>query len=277
MISGRLLVVGFLLAGAARAAVEWRPLAPGLELAEITALAPSAVGDSRITVVRADPAHWQLTLVGCDADGDERPKTARRWALGHDLAVAINAGMFATDHRTHLGYLETRGEVRSRSVNAYQSVAAFDPHEPGRLPPFRIFDLDVPGATIDAIRRDYSSLVQNLRLIKKPGANRWSPQERRWSEAALGEDAEGRVLLLHCRSPFSMHDLNRELLQAGIDLVAAQHLEGGPEAQLYLRIGETELELVGSFETDFRGDDGNSVAWPVPHVLGLRPREAPAP
>jgi hypothetical protein len=37
-------------------------------------------------------------------------------------------------------------------------------------------------------------------------------------------------------SPFSMYDLNEELLQSRIGIVAAQHLEGGPEIQLKMSI-----------------------------------------
>jgi len=70
-----------------------------------------------------------------------------------------------------------------------------------------------------------------LRLIKKPGINVWQQQDREWSEAAIGEDKEGRILLIFSRSSFSMYDFNKELLQSGIGIVAAQHLEGGPEAQ----------------------------------------------
>ena len=71
-----------------------------------------------------------------------------------------------------------------------------------------------------------------------------------------------------------MHDLNQELPAADIGLVAAQHLEGGPEAQLYLQAGQTKLEMFGSYETFFREDDNNAAAWPVPNILGVRPRAA---
>jgi hypothetical protein len=71
-----------------------------------------------------------------------------------------------------------------------------------------------------------------------------------------------------------MHDLNQELLSAGIGLVAAQHLEGGPEAQLYLRIGEKQTELFGSYESYFVEDDSNAKPWPIPNVLGVRPRSS---
>ena len=69
-----------------------------------------------------------------------------------------------------------------------------------------------------------------------------------------------------------MHDFNQELLSSNIDIVAAQHLEGGPEAQLYLKVGDTEIELFGSYETSFREDDGNKKVWDIPNVLGIRPR-----
>ena len=68
-----------------------------------------------------------------------------------------------------------------------------------------------------------------------------------------------------------MHDFNNELLRLGIGLVAAQHLEGGPQAQLYIKTGDMEFEISGSHGTSFRQDD-ISVAWPIPNVLGVRPR-----
>lgn len=88
----------------------------------------------------------------------------------------------------------------------------------------------------------------------------------------MGEDTQGRILFIFSRSPFTMHDLNRELLSMGIGVVAAQHLEGGPEAQLYLHVGDEELETFGSYETSFRENDDNAAPWPVPNVLGIRRR-----
>ncbi len=84
---------------------------------------------------------------------------------------------------------------------------------------------------------------------------------------------EGRILFIYSRSPFSMYQLNRELLESGIGIVAAQHLEGGPEAQLYLRTGEFEMELFGSYETSYLEDDSNPDPWPVPNVIGVKPKK----
>ena len=249
----------------------WQTLAPGMELRYVTAREPSAAGDSRIVVLRMDPKLWELAAIGVSETGESAGHTARDWCEKYKLAAAINAGMFGTDQKTHLGYMRCREHVYTGHANKYQSVAAFDPRDGKDLPRFRIFDLDTPGVTLESIQQDYDSAVQNLRLVKHPGSNQWGQQQRKWSEAALGEDDAGRILFIFSRSPFSMHDLNRELLAAGIGLVAAQHLEGGPEAQIYVHAGSFELEMFGSYETSFKENDSNSIPWPVPNVLGVRP------
>lgn len=271
-ILGATLVVA---APASTARIAWETLAPGMELAEVQTSRRSSHGGSKVTVLRIDPARWQLTVVGISETGEKSGRTARQWSQAHGFSAAINAGMFATDYKTHVGYQRAGKHVNNGHFNDYQSIAAFG-RRTENVPHFRIFDVDSPGFDRDAILRDYSSVVQNLRLIKRPGENRWAQQERRWSEAALGEDAAGRILFLFCRSPFSMYELNHELLGMGIDLVAAQHLEGGPEAQLFVAVGDREIERVGSFETLFREDNGNQNAWSVPNILGVRPRSAGA-
>ena len=255
---------------AAHAASDWTPLAPGMEYKYVVAKKPSTVGDSRIFILRMDPSLWQLEAVGISQTGESAGHTARDWSRSHKFTAAINAGMFAADYKIHLGYMGSPAHVNNSKVNAYQSVAAFDSRD-SQSPPFRIFDLDAPGTHFDDIQKNYASALQNLRLIKRPGTNQWGQQDRRWSEAALGEDENGRILFIYSRSPFSMHDLNAELLSCGIGIIAAQHLEGGPEAQLYLHVGDFELELFGSYETNFRENNSNSAAWPVPNILGLRP------
>ena len=251
---------------------DWKSIAPAMDLRYLTAKKPSSVGDSHIVILRMDPSQWQMEAVGIKQTGESAGHTARAWSQSRNFSAAINAGMFATDYKTHIGYMGSASHVNNSHANAYQSVAAFEPRDSPSLPLFHIFDLDAPGIHFQDILKDYTSVLQNLRLVKRSGLNQWSAQERKWSEAALGEDDAGRILFIYSRSLFSMHDLNNELLGAGIGLVAAQHLEGGPEAQLYVQVGTVEMELCGSYETSFRENDVNSVAWPVPNILGVRPR-----
>jgi hypothetical protein len=260
----------------AETASGWQTLAPGMEIIRVNTRKQSAFGDSRITVLRIDPNQWELETIGILQTGESAGHPAREWSKKEKFAAVINAGMFASDNKTHLGYLRSRDRIVNSRVNSYQSVLAFDPREGRNVLGFPIFDLDAPNSNLEAILADYASAVQNLRLIKRPGLNQWGKQTRQWSEAAVGEDGEGRVLFIYSRSPFSMHDLNQELLAAGIGVVAAQHMEGGPEAQLYVHAGEAELEMFGSYETSFKENDQNEMAWPVPNVIGVRPRSTAA-
>lgn len=256
-------------AAEAAAPESWRALEEGLDLGVFPARRPPERGDGRITILRASPSFWSLEYAGPEEQATASGRTAREWCETLGFTAAVNAGMFATDYRTHLGYARLRDRIASGHLNAYRSLAAFDPRRPG-IPLFRIFDLDEPGVSLETVLGDYASAVQNLRLIARPGYNRWSPQPKRWSEAALGEDEAGRILVIFCRSPYTMHELNEELVRLGV--VAAQHLEGGPEAQLFVRSGDFELELIGSYETAFHELDDNQRAWPVPNALGLRRR-----
>ena len=162
--------------------------------------------------------------------------------------------------------MKSSGKILSPTMNRYQSVALFNPvHD--SLVPFRIIDLD-RDSLADMVD-NYRDIVQNLRLIKHPGENRWSPKGEKWSEALLGEDDKGRILFIFCRSPYTMYDLNEILLSLPINLSAAQHLEGGPEAQMSISHISARLELFGSYETGFILNDGNFSAWPIPNIIGI--------
>jgi hypothetical protein len=175
---------------------SWKTLAPGMELGYVTARQPSAAGDSRIVILRMDPKLWELAAIGVSQTGESSGHTAREWCEKHKLVAAINAGMFETDQKTHLGYMRFRDHVYTSHTNKYQSVATFDPRDGKDVPRFHIFDIDAPGVTMQTIQQDYDSAVQNLRLVKRPGSNQWPEQTRKWSEAALGEDDAGRILFI---------------------------------------------------------------------------------
>ena len=249
---------------------EWKTLAPGLEITTIKAIHAAPQGDSKITILRIDPKAWDLEFATSGAKNDGQ--TAREWCASKNFTAAINAGMFREEGGSHAGYLLSGDHVYSKKVTSYQSLAAFDPREAGHAR-FHIFDLDSPAVDIPRIVKDYGSVVQNLRLIQAPGVNKWHQENKRASEAALGEDKTGHILFIFARSPFSMFEMNQELLTANIDLVAAQYLEGGPEAQLYVHTANTELELFGSYETAFQESDKNTESWPIPNVLAIRPRK----
>jgi hypothetical protein len=268
-------LLSFLLALISQSAFTqgWKQLAPGMDLKSLTSKNHVSSGNSHITIVRIDPELWELVFMGISQTGEASGKTAHDWCKSYKLTAAINGGMFAGDFRKHVGYLRVMEHVYSSHINNYQSVMAFDLKKGKKVPPFRIFDLDVSGITMQSILNDYKSAVQNLRLIKNPGKNQWNIQNDEWSEAAIGEDKEGRILFIYSRLPLSMYDLNQELLTSGIGIVAAQHLEGGFEAQFYLNQGGAEIDLFDRYDGNSVEDNGNAEPWPIPNIIGIRPRK----
>lgn len=257
-------------APAATAESRWSALSRGLELGRFPLEGQRFTG-AQVHVLRIDPRLWELTLHGLPR-GESEGYTAREWARREGLVAAINAGMYQEDYRTHSGYFAADGTVYSRGINPYLSAAAFAPVDPAD-PPFRIVDLDVE--PLPAVVARYRRVVQNLRMVKRPGENRWSPQLRRWSEAALGEDREGRALFIFCAAPLPLDRLITALLALPLGLVAAQHLEGGSQAQLFVAAGEQRLELVGDHEGASPPSEQVRPARPVPNVIGVRQRPVP--
>lgn len=244
----------------------WETLEPGLELGVFPSPRPSVAGDSKVRALRIDPARFRLKLLNASAPGQGKPLTARDWCLRNDLVAAINASMYQQDLRTSVSLMRTGGHVNNPSLTKDKAVLAFDPKSDG-APPVKMIDRgceDFP-----AWKDRYATLVQSIRMISCDRKNVWSRQPVQWSIAAIGLDRSGRVLFLHSRSPYSPHDLINILLALPLDLAGAMYVEGGPEAQLFVRSGKRETELVGSFETGFFENDGNDHAWPVPNVIGV--------
>jgi len=249
----------------AQPVATWEKLEEGIDLGKFPPPYADAVGRHAVWVVRVDcKKHKLVALAKSQFQHDSL--TADAWATRHKLKLVINAGMFALDHSEHVGFFRIAGVDHSPKVHPeYQSVIAWD----APFSSLSMLDLDEPDKVGEIKKLTQKNLIQNLRLIKHPRENRWQQQPKRWSEAALGVDSKGRALFIFCSQGVSMHDLNNYLLALPIDLQAAQHLEGGPEASLFLKAGDAEIHCIGSYETGFNENDGNGRFWPLPNVIGI--------
>ena len=95
-IRATLFIVVLLLTSPGHTRDSWQSLAPGMDLGTFPASRPSSSGDSRITVLRIDPALWSLEFIGLSLDGGSSGRTARQWSKAYHLTAAINAGMYGT-------------------------------------------------------------------------------------------------------------------------------------------------------------------------------------
>src|SRR5215469_16926361 len=94
--SALLIAAALLVQGGLAPAAEhgWKALETGLDFGEFAAPNTSFVGDSIITVVRVNPAHFQLGLYSASTMTPPLPLQIDAWTKQQGLVAAINAGMF---------------------------------------------------------------------------------------------------------------------------------------------------------------------------------------
>jgi hypothetical protein len=247
-------------------ASPWRPLAPGVEVGEFNV--PDG-GQAVVTVVRVDPAQAGLSLHSAKLEGLDGWPTGPEWAERAHLLAAINAGMFEPDGRTTGFARQGDQPVNPRWVGRYRAVLVAEPREPG-LPALQLLDRGCDD--VDAIAPRYKVVLQGLRMVDCHQQNAWQVDQRKWSVAMLAVDGAGRLLLVHCRSPFTMHAFVDALLALPLDVRRAMYLEGGPEATLVYDEGTRREVRIGSYETGFNENDRVKVPWKLPNVLGVRRR-----
>jgi uncharacterized protein YigE (DUF2233 family) len=236
--------------------LAWRMLAPGIEHAQTQIAA--TMGDRQLHAVRIDPARNRFTLL-TGAATHAAPRTARQWARGHNLVAAINAAMFRPNGLP-VGFAKADGRVIQPALSADRSIFTFNAAET------RLLDLGCD--SFDAAATE--NALQGIRMISCDGRNVWRQQTNLWSIACLAQDAAGKILFLHARSPLSVHDFINAVRALPLNIERAMYLEGGPEATLYARAANgEEIERFGSYETGFNENDDNAAPWPLPNVLGV--------
>jgi len=247
-------------------ASEWQKLAQGLELGIFSAPIPSEIGDSKIRVLRIDPQHYQLRLLSASAFEKGRPLTARQWSQQNGLVAAINASMYQEDYKSSVSLMRTRAHINNPRLSKDMTILAFD-RKTADVPLVKLIDRQCED--FEVWQKKYSTMVQSIRMISCTGKNVWNQQPQKWSTAAIGVDDRDRVLFIHVGSPYSTHDFIDILKKLPLNISRAMYAEGGPQAQLYINIGEHEHEFVGNYEIELQGHVKKLISHPVPNVVGI--------
>lgn len=242
-------------------------LGPGLDVERWPIGAKPATTSSPpcIDVVRADSTHFTLKLLTSD---DAKDTAAPDWLSTFHLSAVINAGMFHESGEP-VGLIVADGAARSDDNAKMSGYLAWDPVDASD-PPIMLAGRDCPSFDLAKLRARYHSIVQSYRLLGCDGGALPWKDPKQYSAAAIGIDRSRRIVFLHARAAVTMAELSRAL--AAHDLVGALFLEGGPEASLVAKGADAQLAVVGSYETNFVENDGNTSFWVLPNVIGLLPR-----
>ena len=247
---------------------SWQKLEAGLEFGEFLSPQRSETGDSLIRVLRIDPEFFELRLMNASAAESHNRLTAKEWCLRYDLVAAINSSMYQTDYRTSVSLMRSKSHVNNSHITRDKAILAFDRQNPN-VPRVKIIDRQCEN--FDDWEGRYGSFVQSIRMISCKGRNVWRQQpDKKWSTAVIAIDQEDKILFIHVRSIYSVHDLIDNLQQLPLNISRAMYVEGGREAQLYIHSGQFERELVGSHgNSTFALNNGSR---PIPNVVGITRR-----
>ncbi len=243
----------------------WRELDDGLLIGEFQPRPQSGSGDAGILVLKIDPSKYSFRLLSASETGG-RKMTLKEWSEKHGLAAAFNAGMYQEDGVTSVGYMKNFKHINNGRLNKNKAVLAFNPVDSG-VPEVQIIDRECQD--FENLKGKYRTLIQSIRMVSCEQQNVWSPQPTAWSTLAIGMDKSGKVLVVFCRHPYSVHDLIEILLSLPLSLHNAMYLEGGPQASLFLSTEKATLEKHGDWEGSSDSHGHFQVSWPVPNVLGI--------
>jgi hypothetical protein len=245
---------------------RWQKLAAGLEMGVFRSPQPSEIGDSMIRVLRIDTDHFKLRLLNASLSKNGSSLSAKDWCLQNGLVAAINASMFQADYKSSVSLMRTRAHVNNPRLSKDMTIFAFD-RRSSDVPRVKIIDRQCDD--FNTWKSKYETFIQSIRMISCTGKNVWSPQPRKWSTAAIGIDHRNRVMFIHVGSPYSTHDLISILQALPLDIDRAMYAEGGPQAQLYINIGDHEYEFVGGNNLDLIENVNSLISRPIPNVVGI--------
>ncbi len=251
---------------------EWKNLANGIDWCEPSAPRLSIVGDSKLTIIKINPNKFDFELLTATQYGKiSRP--VNEWADSFNLNVVINAGMYELSNGLiNRGYMKSYDHHNNATFNPnYNSMIALNPKD---TTDHRFTILDLKCDTWEQVKSDYHCYSQGMRMIDCNGeALSWNKRNQSCSMLIAAKDAQGNIYYIFSRSPYTHNQMIGFMMDFPFELTNAIYLEGGPETSLYVKIGDTVIERIGSYVSQTYPRDDNDHFWPLPNVIGLRVKQ----
>jgi hypothetical protein len=250
-----------------KAGLRWLHLESGLSLGTYTDSKSAGKDEASIYILRIDPQVFDINLY-CASQFDLQSLSMEGWAEKFDLIAVTNAGMFATDLLTSVGYLNSNGHLNNPKINSsYKCIFACQSLD-SAVAAATILDLTC--VDFQKYQDKYHSFLQSIRMISCRGKNVWQPQDDRWSIAALGTDSKEQLLFLYSGFPRSVHEFIETLLNLPLDIGTTMYLEGGIQAGIYLSTGGITLDLPGENPSEILLNSDTQTGRPLPNIIGVR-------
>jgi uncharacterized protein YigE (DUF2233 family) len=247
--------------------VAWDRLADGLEVAVWTP-GEACPQVPPLYLLKIDPERFRFAVHHYRAEGLESPLTLDDWHQRTKAPVLFNAGLFRDDF-SYLGLLYKDGKsLGGKRHGQWQGLFVAEPLVPN-VPKARV--LDLKHDAFDDDKPAYQEAAQSLMLLDRRGAPRVRRSGKAAQQTVVGEDRQGRILIVMSRGVTPLWELAVCLRDGVRGFTHAMAMDGGDSSDL----------LIGSELVGLRTDaawlplvDGKGFSHiPLPTVIGVFPRK----
>jgi len=254
---------------AAEQTSAWKNLANGVDFIEMDAPEKSIINDSKISILKIDPAKVDFHMLAATEHG-KTSRTAAEWAEQFDLNIVINAGMYDLSRKLlSKGFLQNGKHINNGTLYpGYNAMIAFNPVD-STAAKFTVIDLKCTGW--ESVKSSYQCYAQGLRMIDCNGeALGWNKKKQSCSMLVTAIDKAGNIYFIFSRSPYTHNEMIGFMLGFPFGLTHAIYMEGGPQTSMYVKIGETTIEKIGSYVSQTYENDLNDSFRKLPNVIGVK-------
>ena len=170
-------------------------------------------------VLKFDPKYFEFSVYGVAIDNTVK-RSIYGWLQDYHLLAVINASMYLPDKISSIGYLKKDKKYSNahigKKLGAFFVANPYDKFK-GKIPEVAIIYSNDPQFSrfitknekrdIITVLNKYQVVVQNFQLLELTNKNNklWEGQ-RRHAIASLGEDSQGKILLMYASIPITIND-----------------------------------------------------------------------
>jgi uncharacterized protein YigE (DUF2233 family) len=270
-----LVVVGWLWVGAVLSAgaaglthtpPKWQVIGQGLTFTQVEVLQGGEVV-SDLAVVKIDPASNAFRVF------HGKPRAITAWQEALQAPIVFNGSYYKNDGNP-CGLVITDGKAIGPTHNR-QMRGMFVAEPKGMSPDLpRATILDLRTTPVDPKKLPWTQGVQSFPLLLDyKGKIRIKDSEKRAHRTVIATDRNGNILVFNTSNRFfTLFGFAEFLKHSGFNIDSALNLDGGTEAQLYIKTKDFTYFSPPSWENSIGNLIDEQKFW-LPTVMGVFPRQ----
>jgi uncharacterized protein YigE (DUF2233 family) len=247
---------------------RFRVLRPGVEFETLRGDPYCRMGSSEIAVLRLDPRRVRLRMAHYSLEPEKAPLDLLEWERRLGAVAVFNAGQYYPDN-SYMGLFVSDGRVVSSRLHAeFKAALVADPAIGGISA--RVLDLEQHPIRPDALT--WREVAQSFMLFDDDGKIRVRNSSQVAYRTAVGEDAQGRIVVIVTEGGYTLYELAGLLHTWPLNLRRAMSMDGGEEAELAVNTGAFRYASYGHRNANGQVTHPTRSTVALPAVVAVIPR-----